>query len=150
MKTTNNATTNKLDQIMANAKKNRSEARKVKLTALSIEEEERLKSENITNGQMNMLEKLGVSYDSRPLSEGGTISRWNAMHLIDEALRDAQERREIARAKPASDKQIEALIKFGCNTHEIENLNAGEASDLIRRFTREIKSQMNGQARKRA
>ena len=66
------------------------------------------------------------------------------MHLIDEALRDARELREIARAKPASEKQVAALLNFGCNTHEIEDLTAGEASDLIRRFTREI------QAHKRA
>ena len=150
MKATNSANTSKLDQIMANARSNRRQARKVNLTALSPEEEDRLKSESVTEGQTALLNKIGVSHDSRPLSEGGTLSRWNAMHLIDETLRETRERREIARAKPASDKQIEALLKFGCNTHEIEDLNAGEASDLIRSFAREIQSRTNGQGRKRA
>lgn len=150
MKTTNSATSNKLDQIMANAKNNRIQAKKVDLTALSPEEEQRLKSESVTEGQMALLNRLGVTFDPKPLAEGGTCSRWNALYLIDEALRDAHERRQVARAKPASAKQIEALIKFGCNTHEIESLTAGEASDLIRRFTREIQSRTSGQARKRA
>lgn len=139
MTTTNKtAQTNNFDKIMANAKANRREARKLSVATMTIEDEERLKSESITEGQMEMLNKLDVDYDPRPLSEGGTLSRWNAISLIDEALKEAKERREKARAEPASSKQIEALLKFGCNADDIENLTAGEASDLIRRFTQEI------------
>jgi hypothetical protein len=150
--TTTNKTgaNNKLEKIMANAKANRREARKVDLTALSADEEERLKSENISDAQMEMLDKLGVAYDSRPLSEGGTLSRWNAMSLIDEALRAAKDRREKARAEPATAKQTQALLKFGCNTGDIEGLTAGESSDLIRRFTQEIDSRRRGQATSRS
>jgi hypothetical protein len=146
MTTTNKtAADSKLDKIMANAKANRREARKIDLMALSAEEEDRLKSENMTEGQMEMLDKLGVEYDPRPLSEGGTLSRWNAMSLVDEALRAAKGRREKARAEPATVKQIEALLKFGCNVDDIESLTAGEASDLIRRFTQEIEARRRSQ-----
>lgn len=146
MTTTNKtAADSKLDKIMANAKANRRESRKIDLMALSAEEEDRLKSENMTEGQMEMLDKLGVDYDPRPLSEGGTLSRWNAMSLVDEALRAAKERREKARAEPATVKQTQALLKFGCNTGDIESLMAGEASDLIRRFTQEIEARRRSQ-----
>ena len=146
MTTTTKPTSSKLDKIMANAKQNRREARKVNFTAMTPEEEERLKSESMTDGQMEMLTKLDVDYDPRPLSEGGTVSRWNAMHLIDEALHAAKERREKARAEPASVRQIAALLKFGCNVDDLDGLTAGEASDLIQRFTREIDARKKSQA----
>lgn len=148
MTTTNKPASSKLDKIMANARQNRREARKINLTSLSEGEEERLKHESISEGQIEMLDKLGVEYDPRPLSEGGTVSRWNAMNLIDEALRAAKERREKARAEPATVKQIAALLKFGCNTDDIESLTAGEASDLIQRFTREIDARRQAQGAK--
>jgi hypothetical protein len=148
MTTTNKPASTKLDKIMANARQNRREARKLNLTSLSEGEEERLKHESISEGQIEMLDKLGVEYDPRPISEGGTVSRWNAMNLIDEALRAAKERREKARAEPATVKQIAALLKFGCNTDDIEGLTAGEASDLIQRFTREIDARRQAQGAK--
>ena len=148
MTTTNKAASTKLDKIMANAKQNRREARKLDLTALSADEEERLKTESVSDGQIEMLGKLGIDFDPRPLSEGGTCSRWNAMNLIDEGLRAAHERRQKARAEPASVKQIAALLKFGCNVDDIEGLTAGEASDLIGRFAREIEARRNAQTAK--
>lgn len=146
MATTNQKTSEKLDHIMAKAQQNRRDSRRFDLTSLTPEAEGRLAGENITEAQMKLLDKLGVVYDSRPISEGGSTSRWNAMQLIDEALRDAKERRERARAEPASEKQLVALLKFGCNAGDIENLNAGEASDLIRRFAAEIAARQNVQS----
>lgn len=148
MTTTNKAASTKLDKIMANAKQNRRESRKLDLTALSPDEEERLKTESVSDGQIEMLGKLGIDFDPRPLAEGGTCSRWNAMNLIDEGLRAAHERRQKARAEPASVKQIAALLKFGCNVDDIEGLTAGEASDLIGRFTREIETRRKAQGAK--
>jgi hypothetical protein len=144
--TTKTDSTSKLDNIIKNAKSNRREGRKVDLTAVSQEEEERLKSENLSDGQAEMLEKLGVDFDPRPISEGGTLSRWNAMNLIDEALRAAQERRAKARAEPATVKQIAALLRFGCNVDDLEGLTNGEASDLMRRFTRDIEARQRAKA----
>ena len=136
MATTTQTNVTKLDQIMASAQRNRQEARKVDTESLSAEDEERLKSSDITERQMKALDRLRVEYDPRPLAEGGTCSRWNASHLIAEAYSGANGRRAVARAKPITDAQIQGLLKWGCNVQDIEDLTAGEASDLFRQFGR--------------
>lgn len=133
--------TSKLDQIVANARQNRREANKFSLKAVTREEEDHLKSQSISAAQISLLERLGVACDQRPLPEGGTCSRWNAMNIIDETLRDLRERREKARALPASEKQVLALLKFGCSEDDMQGLTSGEASDLIRRLAHEASAQ---------
>ena len=146
MNTTTNAAQSKFEKIMANAKQNRREAGRYSLTVISSDAEERLKVESISEGQMEMLDRLRVSYDSRPVADGGTTSRWNAMQIIEEALRYAHQRREKARAEPATGKQLTALLNFGCNAGDLEGLTSGDASDLIRRFAKEITAQKAARA----
>jgi len=142
---TNKPVSEKLTKIMANANRNRREQAKLRSVGSDAwNDRERLESESVTEGQIEMLDKFGVVFDRRPLGEGGTLSRWNAMQLIDEALKAAKERRERARAEQATEKQVIALIAFGCEPDDLVGLTKGEASDLIRDFTRTIR------ARKRA
>ena len=141
MTTTNKTTSEKLAKIMANANRNRRE--QAKLRAVGSDpwnDRERLEGESMTEGQIDLLDRLGVVFNRRPLPEGGACSRWNAMNLIEEALAAAKERRERARVEPATAKQTGALRVFGCDTGDVEDLTKGEASDLIRTFTREIKA----------
>ena len=141
MTTTTKTTSEKLAKIMANANRNRRE--QANLRAVGSDpwnDRERLEGESMTEGQIELLERLGVVFDRRPLTEGGTCSRWNAMSLIEEAIAAAKERRERARAEPATAKQTEALLVFGCDAGDVEGLTKGEASDLIRSFTREIRA----------
>ena len=145
MATTNKAISDKFTKIMANANRNcRDEAKVRAVGSDPRKDRERLEGESVSEGQIELLDKLSVAFDRRPLTEGGTLSRWNAMQLIDEALQAAKERRERARAEQATEKQMIALIAFGCEPDDLVGLTKGEASDLIRSFTRTIR------ARKRA
>jgi hypothetical protein len=141
MATTNKTVSEKLTKIMANANRNRREQAKLRSVGNDAwNDQERLESESVTEKQIEMLDKFGVVFDRRPLSEGGTLSRWNAMQLLDEALKAAKERRERARAEPATQKQIEALISFNCEPDDLSGLTRGEASDLIRNFIRPLRA----------
>jgi hypothetical protein len=126
---------------MANANRNRREQAKLRVVGNDPwNDQERLAGESVSEGQIKLLEKLDVVFDPRPLTEGGTLSRWNAMHLIDEALKAANERRERARAEPVSARQIGALVNLGCEPDDVKDLTKGEASDLIRTFSNVIRA----------
>ena len=145
MATTDKTISDKFTKIMANANRNRRAEAKVRAVGGDPwNDRERLEGESVSEGQIELLDKLGVAFDRRPLTEGGTLSRWNAMQLIDEALQAAKERRERARAEHATEKQMIALVAFGCEPDDLVGLTKGEASDLIRSFTGTIR------ARKRA
>jgi hypothetical protein len=145
MATTNKLVSDKLTKIMAAANRNRRERAKLRDASYDPwQDQERLEAKSVSAEQIRILDQLGVAFDRRPLSDSGTLSCWNAMHLIDEAVKAAKERRERARAEPVSQGQIKALIGFGCEPDDLTDLTKGEASDLIRNFIRAI------EARKRA
>lgn len=76
-------------------------------TALSDAEIERLQNADPTETQVANLESFGFEWDTTPIREGGSFSRWHAAEALDTLFAEAKARRE---AEPISDRQREILM----------------------------------------
>ena len=107
-------------------------------------ETERLANSDISQGQISALRKmadaLGRTFDERPLRDGGTVSRLKASELMDEWGAELKARREALRAGPATEGQLNALVRCGCKPREIKGISYGDASDLLNRFVADIEA----------